>query len=102
MTIWFFHLSTLTPHRMDKLFTEDVWKGLGQKIVLFLPQLAISVIILLVAWFVATFVASVLSRVADNRDFNRDLIQLAIKLLKWSLLVVGLVTALGTLGIDVG
>ena len=87
---------------MDKFLTEEVWKGLVQRAVLFLPQLASSVVVLLVSWFIASLLASVLSRVANARDFNRDLLQLAIKLLKWSILVVGLVTSLGTLGIDVG
>ena len=87
---------------MDKFLTEEVWKGLIQRMVLFLPQLATSVVILLVTWCAATMLASVLTRVANNRDFNRDLLYVAIKLLKGSLLLVGLVTSLGTLGIDVG
>jgi small-conductance mechanosensitive channel len=87
---------------MDAIFTADVWKGLAARGVLFLPQLATSIVILLVFWFLATVLGSLLARVVNRRDFNRDLFSMAVKILKWSLMCVGLVTAMGTLGIDVG
>lgn len=65
------------------------------------PRLLISLVILLVFWLGGVLLQKFVHRIAVRNDLNRDLFRFIGKTVKIALLVIGTVTALGTLGINV-
>ncbi|MCW8918294.1 MAG: mechanosensitive ion channel family protein [Gammaproteobacteria bacterium] len=66
------------------------------------PALFTGIMIFLLFWLVATGVRSLLRHIAQHRDAERqNVLRLIQQLVYVSLLIVGLVTALGTAGVDV-
>lgn len=67
-----------------------------------LPSLLTAVLIFLLFWLLATAVRALLRRFARHRDAEKqNVLRLIQQLVHVSLLLVGLVTALGTAGVDV-
>lgn len=81
---------------------EQMWRNAVATVGKAMPSVAVSVVILLVFWLVAAAVARLIHRVGDRAKVNPDVLGL----LAWSgrvtVLAIGVVTACGTMGIDVG
>ncbi len=75
---------------------------LWDSFVLFLPRLGGALLIFLVFWILARILEGVLHRVLARRRMSPDLIQLVAQVAGIAVLVFGVVTGLGTLGIDTG
>ncbi|HEX7446715.1 MAG TPA: mechanosensitive ion channel domain-containing protein [Pirellulales bacterium] len=81
---------------------EQMWRNAVATVGKAMPSVAVSIVILLVFWLVAALVARLIHRVGDRAKVNPDVLGL----LAWSgrvtVLAIGVVTACGTMGIDVG
>ena len=86
----------------DLTYVEQMWRGVIDKIATKLPDIGVSVIILLVFWFLGTLVDRFIRRVGTRGGVNPDILGLLAWSGKVTVLSVGVVTACGTMGIDVG
>lgn len=67
----------------------------------FVPTLVLAVIIYLVFWFISLIFKGVVKRYGDRTRLNEDVRDLLARLIRVTILVIGIITALGTIGIDV-
>ncbi|HVX11838.1 MAG TPA: mechanosensitive ion channel domain-containing protein [Pirellulales bacterium] len=95
-------MDTLRGAEHDLTALERAWRAMVQEIALKLPTVVICVFILLFFWLAGTLIERFIRRMGARAAINPDVIGL----LAWSgkivLLSVGVVTACGTIGIDVG
>jgi small conductance mechanosensitive channel len=80
---------------------ETVWKTAAERAVLYAPQVATAIVLLIVFWIVAIGVERLIQRAGDTRKLHGDALFVLSRAAKLSLLAVGVVTALGTMGVDV-
>ncbi len=77
---------------------EQIWT----QVLLFLPKLAIAIVTFLIFWVMARVLRSMVQRFGQTRRLSPDIINLMEQITETALIIIGLVSALGTLGIDVG
>ncbi|MGH7139698.1 MAG: mechanosensitive ion channel family protein, partial [Pirellulales bacterium] len=81
---------------------EQAWRAVLEQVARTLPSIGVSIVILLVFWFAGTLLDRFIRRAGVRTRINPDVLGL----LAWSgkivVLAVGVVTACGTVGIDVG
>ena len=81
---------------------ERAWRAVVQQVAEELPVVAVSILILLVFWFIASLLERFIRRIETRAKINPDVLGL----LAWSgkivVLSIGVVTACGTVGINVG
>lgn len=73
----------------------------AEQIALFIPKLIIALIILIAFWIAGKVILRVFNRYSSRARLNDDVRDLLKRALNVVITVVGIVTALGTLGIDV-
>jgi len=71
-------------------------------LIAFLPRLGGALLILLAFWIIARILRGVVQRFGHTRRLSQDIVNLMVQMTETVLLVFGIVTALGTLGIDIG
>ncbi len=86
---------------MSWIFNEAAWRQASTQVLLFLPQLAISVLLLAVFWFSGVFVARLIRRLGATRKLSADAMAVFALAAKLTLHVTGVITALGTMGVNV-
>lgn len=74
---------------------------LVEKIVLFLPTLGTSLAVLVAFFLGATFAGRLVHRLGGRSKLDADIVHLGAQLAKLAIVTFGVVSALGTLGIDV-
>jgi small-conductance mechanosensitive channel len=72
-----------------------------QNAIAFVPTLVLAILIYLIFWFVSLIFKGAVKRYGDRTRLNEDVRDLLARLIRVSILIVGLITALGTVGIDV-
>jgi small conductance mechanosensitive channel len=77
---------------------EQVWTA----VLLFLPRLGIALFIFVVFWILARLLRGAVMRFGRTRRLSADVVNLMEQITEVGLLLFGIVTALGTLGVDVG
>lgn len=77
-------------------------KELLTSVFLFLPRLGAAAIIFLAFWIVARLLRSAVQRFGRTRHLSPDIINLMEQITETALIIFGVVSALGTLGINVG
>ncbi len=77
---------------------QQLWTA----VLLFLPRLGIAIVIFVAFWIMARLLRGAVQRFGRNRRLSQDVINLLEQIAEVALLIFGAVTALGTLGIDVG
>jgi small-conductance mechanosensitive channel len=80
---------------------ESIWQTTLQQAVLYAPKIATAIVLLVVFWLVAIGVERLITRAGDARKVHGDALFVLSRAAKLSLVAVGVVTALGTLGVDV-
>jgi small conductance mechanosensitive channel len=80
---------------------ETVWKAAADRAVLYVPQVATAILLLAIFWLVAVGIERLINRVGDARKVHGDALFALSRAAKLSLLAIGIVSALGTLGVDV-
>lgn len=83
-------------------YVEQMWRGVIDKVARKLPDIGVSIIILLVFWFVGTLFDRFIRKVGARAQVNPDILGLLAWSGKATVLSIGVVTACGTMGIDVG
>lgn len=81
---------------------ERAWRAMLEQIAIKLPAIGVSIIILLVFWLVGSLLDRFIRRVGGRAGINPDVLGLMAWSGKIVVLSVGVVTACGTVGIDVG
>jgi small-conductance mechanosensitive channel len=77
------------------------WQPLAHDAVQFLPRLLIGAVVLLLFWFGGNLSQRLITRLAGLRSTDPSLVAFFSQTARLTLLVIGVITALGTLGVDV-
>lgn len=77
---------------------QQIWTP----VVLFLPRLGMAILIFVVFWILARLLRGVVLRFGKTQRLPVDVINMLEQITEVGLLVFGAVTALGTLGVDMG
>jgi small-conductance mechanosensitive channel len=85
----------------SSLFDEATWEAAWQQIGLHIPRIVTGIAIIVTFWTIARLVRSIIRRVGSNRRVNADIVMIMADAVKYALLTVGLITGLGTIGVDV-
>jgi len=83
------------------MFTPEVWREVLSRVLLYAPQLATSLVVLLAFWLGASVAGKVIRRLASARNIDPGLTHFLSRMAKVGLLLFGAITALGTLGVDI-
>jgi small-conductance mechanosensitive channel len=83
------------------MWDSAVWQSLWSGVVLFLPRLLTSLVVLVAFWIGARAAQRFAQRLAAARHLDHDLTLLLGRMAGMGLLLFGVLTALGTLGVDV-
>src|ERR1700676_2117655 len=86
---------------MSFLFNENAWRDASSRVLLFLPQMAVALVLLALFWASGIFVERLLRRAGESRRLSSDAMFVLARAAKLTLQVTGLITALGTLGVNV-
>lgn len=80
---------------------NDTLQRVWTEVILFLPRLGVAILIFVAFWILARILRGVVLRFARNRHLSADVVNLLEQICEVGLLVFGIVTSLGTLGVDV-
>ena len=83
------------------LFDAAHWEQTLDRIGDRLPAIVTGAIIILAFYSVARFVRGFIMRVGASRKVNADAVLILADTVKWAIIAIGIITGLGTLGIDV-
>ncbi len=83
------------------LFDAAHWEQTLDRIGDRFPAIVTGAIIILAFYSVARFVRGFITRVGANRKVNADAVLILADTVKWAIIAIGIITGLGTLGIDV-
>ena len=83
------------------MFSAETWSALGQNIVLSMPRFFIGIGVFLLFWLAAEAVRRIVVRVGRVRKVDRDLARFLGRTARVTILVFGVVTGLGTMGVNV-
>jgi small conductance mechanosensitive channel len=86
---------------LSALFDESSWNATWHEISLRMPRIVTGLLIVLIFWTIARMVRGLILRVGSSRRVNEDAVIFLAEGIKWAILVIGLITGLGTIGIDV-
>ncbi len=88
------------PATLSFLDTE-MWEVAWLRVVVHVPLVLTSVVLVFVFWTASRIARSVILRMGSNRRVNSDAVHILADGVKWAVLIVGLITGLGTVGIDI-
>jgi small-conductance mechanosensitive channel len=80
---------------------ENTINTLREELLLFLPTIAVSIILFLIFWLVARIARKVIRRIGESANLAKEVTSLLEDVIGLAILAFGLITALGTLGINV-
>ena len=83
------------------MWDVEVWRTLGHNVVLFLPRLLLGVVVFFAFWLAARGLRRLVERLTRLRHFDPGLTLYLGQVAGVALLLVGAVSALGTMGVDV-
>jgi len=89
------------PDLAMNLVSADVWKALVAELLLYLPRALFALLVLLAFWLAAKAVQRLIRRTGKVWQAHDDALGVISQTAKLSLLLIGGVTALGTLGVNV-
>ena len=83
------------------MWDAEVWRTLGHNVVLFLPRLATGIVVFLLFWIAARVLRRTVERLMGVRHFDPALTRFLGQIAGVTMLLIGAVSALGTMGVDV-
>jgi small conductance mechanosensitive channel len=86
---------------MPLSFNEQVWRNVATQVLLYVPQVLAAIGLLVAFWLLAAGLDRLVRRFGSVRLVQSDALFIITRSIKISLLLVGVVTALGTLGVNV-
>ena len=72
-----------------------------EMIMTYAPNLVLSLIVLLISWILARVLKSLIMKIFNNKNSNNNIGKVLSNILKNIVVIMGFVTALGTLGVNV-
>jgi len=72
-----------------------------EMIMTYAPNLVLSIIVLLISWILARVLKSLIMKIFNNKNSNNNIGKVLSNILKNIVVIMGFVTALGTLGVNV-
>lgn len=96
-----FFLFAQTSFVVSALFDGTAWEATWRSAVAHIPQVVTGLILVFVFWIAARVARSVVLRVGGNRRITADTVLILADSIKWAVISVGLVTGLGTVGVNV-
>jgi small conductance mechanosensitive channel len=72
-----------------------------EQIVLFIPKALMSLVVFLLFWAASALFTRIIRRICQKSNFRKDILSLAERIARVTLLIFGAITALGTAGINV-
>jgi small-conductance mechanosensitive channel len=91
----------MTEEAKAVTIADEAWHRFVVEVALFMPRLVLSVALVVAFWAVAVVASRLLGRLLALRGLDPDLTSLLTRAGRIALLAFGLVTALGTVGVDV-
>jgi small-conductance mechanosensitive channel len=82
-------------------FDTATWEAAWLRVLVELPRILTSIVLVLLFWIGARIARAVVLRMGTNRRVNADAVHILADGLKWTVLTIGLITGLGTVGVDV-
>ncbi len=83
------------------LWDGTAWEATTDRIAQQVPQIVIGSLLVGLFWFASNAVRRLINRLGRLRRVNADAVGILAETAKWSVVAIGLVTGLGTVGIDV-
>lgn len=83
------------------MFDEKMVEAVAAKVALYLPQLGTAILVWILFWLGAVILQKIVVRVGHARGLSTELVEFFGRLARTALLLFGVVTALGTAGIDI-
>ncbi len=83
------------------IFDENAWQQASARVLVYLPRLGAAIVLLLVFWLTGSIVRRFICRLGQRRKVQSDAINVLARTCALTLQAIGLITALGTLGVDV-
>ncbi|MGC9347124.1 MAG: mechanosensitive ion channel family protein [Anaerolineae bacterium] len=77
------------------------FSDIGDQILLFLPKFAAGLVVFLIFWAAGCLVRRIVRRIFKRHELNRDVEELIEQAVHITLLTLGALTALGTMGVDI-
>jgi small-conductance mechanosensitive channel len=77
------------------------WEALLNQFLLFLPRLVAGLVLFVVLWLIGSALQRLVTRVAERQHLDTGLAYFLSRVAKLTFVICGVVTALGTLGVDV-
>src|SRR5262249_55128265 len=88
-------------HTRRTMWSNEDWNKLTSHVLLYLPRVGTALAVLLVFWLAARSLRHVVERMTKLRRLDADLTRYLGRAAYVVLLLLGLLTALGTIGVDV-
>jgi small conductance mechanosensitive channel len=82
-------------------FDAAAWEAAWLRVVVQLPSVLTGIVLIILFWIGARIARAVVLRMGSNRRVNADAVHILADALKWTILTIGLITGLGTFGVDV-
>jgi small-conductance mechanosensitive channel len=96
-----FFLLAQTGFVVSALLDGTAWEATWRSFVAHIPQVVTGLILVFVFWIAARIARSVVLRVGGNRRITADTVLILANSIKWAVISVGVVTGLGTVGVNV-
>ena len=80
---------------------QEITDTIQLQATLFLPKIIMSIVVLIAFWILSRILKKMILRFGEKRSLNKDVLNLIAKTLHVILIIMGIISALGTLGIDV-
>lgn len=82
-------------------FDEALWEAAWLRVVVQIPRVVTGIVLALIFWVGARITHAIIVRVGSRRRVNADAVLILADGMKWTLLSLGLITGLGTIGVNV-
>ncbi|MBN4051409.1 mechanosensitive ion channel [bacterium AH-315-M05] len=80
---------------------DEITDAIQLQATLYLPKIIMSIVVVIAFLILSRILKKIIMRFGQKRSFNKDVLNLIAKTLHVILLIMGIISALGTLGIDV-
>lgn len=81
---------------------DNMLVDLREQAILFLPRLAVAIVIFLIFWVISKLVRRIIDRIGKETELPEEVASLMADVIGIVILGFGIITSLGTIGIDIG
>jgi len=81
--------------------TQEIINIIQLQAALYLPKIIMSIVVVIAFWILSRILKKIIMRFGQKRSLNKDVLNLIAKTIHVILIIMGIISALGTLGIDI-